>query len=102
MNTFVPLKGYETLYKINKKGIIKNATGTVMKAYTNENSYKRITLFKDGKKSGHYIHVLVANQFLPSPEKSKTQVDHKNRKRNDTNIDNLHFVTPKQNSANRG
>lgn len=49
------------------------------------------------KRQDKYIHRLVAEYFLPNPE-NKNQVDHINCIRNDNRVENLRWVTNKENS----
>ena len=47
-------------------------------------------------------HRLIAIKFIPNDDPvNNTQVDHKNKQRDDYHIDNLHWVTPSQNSLNK-
>lgn len=48
------------------------------------------------------VHREVAKAFIPNPDPKKlTQVNHKNHIRNDSRVENLEWVSPKQNSQQR-
>ena len=101
MSRFYQLKNYEGLYLINKNGIVKNSNGDIIKPFINEDNYKRITLFKDGKKRNHYIHILVCNQFIPQI-KGKKYVNHTDLNRQNNKVNNLEWVSHKENCQRRG
>ena len=92
------IQGYEGLYQVSNLGRVRNSKNKLMKTYL-RNGYCRIDLSKEGKRSKHSIHRLVATTFIPNPE-NKPQVDHINTVRNDNRVDNLRWVTPKENMNN--
>lgn len=64
---------------------------------TNSNGYLRITLKHYGKKQkSHRVHRLVALEFIPNPNK-KPQINHKDGNKSNNHIDNLEWVTCKEN-----
>ncbi len=59
-------------------------------------NYKRVHLRYEGKGYSRYIHRLVAEAYLPNPE-GKEQVNHKDGDVTNNHVDNLEWVTPKEN-----
>jgi hypothetical protein len=100
MKGYTPLKSYEGLYWINKKGKIKNQNGEIIKPFINEDNYLRITLYKNGRKRNYYIHKLVCQTFH-KPIKGKKFVNHIDLNRQNNHYLNLEFVSHKENCNKR-
>jgi hypothetical protein len=67
---------------------------TQLRAWVHTTGYMRVSL---GRGAHRYVHRLVAEAFLPNPE-SLPQVDHIDGNRHNNQVDNLRWVTAKQNS----
>ena len=52
---------------------------------------------RDGKRKDEYIHRIVAEHFIPNPD-GKKYVNHKNCIRDDNSVENLEWVTAKENT----
>ena len=61
-----------------------------------KNGYMGIQLSKNGKQKMFYIHRLLALNFIDNPE-NKTDVDHINGVRYDNRLENLRWLTHKEN-----
>lgn len=90
-------KVYCNLGKGNKRN------GKTVKLYElkprpTKNGYMRVYCrqISTGKRKDLYIHRLVAQYFIPNPENKKV-VNHKNCKRDDNRVENLEWVTTKEN-----
>ena len=107
------IKGYENFYQINDKGQVKSLKRTVYRSYKGKDSYYTIkesmlrpdikngyfyvALCKNSKIKHHYIHRLVAEYFVANPE-NKTCVNHIDSNRLNNSIENLEWVTYRENS----
>ncbi len=96
-----PLKGYEE-YQIDTNGIVYSKKGKPLKYSKNKKGYCHIIICKNGKTTGHSIHKLVAEQFIKNDDiKNKTQVNHIDGNKENNNVNNLEWVTPKENIYHR-
>ncbi len=87
-------------YRIFKDGKIFNIKRKAyLKPVKNDSGYCYVTLAKkDEKKKNYYVHKLVATHFIVNSDPTnKTQVNHKNKVRDDNRVENLEWVTPSEN-----
>ena len=87
-------------YQISTNGRIRNVDGVMMKFFESLDGYKRVTLVNNGKHINHYIHLLVAKQFLIKG-RGHVQVDHIDRNRKNNKVGNLRWVTLQEQNDNR-
>lgn len=95
--TVKPIPGYEGLYSVSDDGrVFSHIRNRELKPKIDRYGYKVVTLFKDCK--SHYItvHRIVAITFVPNPF-SKRCVNHINEIKTDNRVDNLEWVTVKEN-----
>lgn len=101
-------EGFEILpgfsnYKFNKQGIGKSyyrKLPKILKPYRDEDGYFSFQLTNDqGEKKILKRNRIIATIFLPNPLNLPI-VDHRNKKRWDDNVENLKWVTEKENSEN--
>jgi hypothetical protein len=97
------ITGYEGLYEINNFGNVKsfhkNKQGSIIAQFHSGGrnmDYCSIKLMKNGKRKTFYIHILVANHFINNPE-MLPEVDHIDKNTKNNNIQNLRWVTRKEN-----
>lgn len=105
MKQWKPIPGYEGNYEISNHGGIKSIdritpqgnfiSGRDMKL-NKRGSYLGIGLRNRGNKL-FYVHRLVAKVFIPNPE-NKPQVNHINGIKRDNRVQNLEWVTAKENT----
>lgn len=87
-------------YQVSNLGNVKNIkTGKLLKGSVNYLGYPYVYLRKGGKPKIKTIHRLVAEHFIPNPE-NKPEIDHINTDRTDYRIENLKWVTRKENNNN--
>lgn len=114
MEIWKDIQGFENKYQISNYGRVKikeNITyrmnmgkirpykqkEMIMKPTSNGNYLKVGLVTKDGSYSREYIHRLIAIHFIPNPE-NKPQVNHIDGNKLNNSIDNLEWVTVKENS----
>jgi hypothetical protein len=91
------VKGYEGLYQVSDKGEVRrllyNKTRPVK---PRDGQYNTVTLSKNGIKKSHAIHRMVAEAFLERPQ-GATEVNHKDGVKHHNNVENLEWVTQREN-----
>ena len=86
-------------YKITKDGQIislKRRKEYIIKGYIDKYGYRRVLLYVDGKREKHFVHRLVAKEYIPNPN-NLPQVNHKDGNKLNNHVDNLEWVTSKEN-----
>ena len=100
---------FEGLYQVSNTGIIKALEKTVKmpnggkkiikehypKLSITKKGYLKVMLTgKNGIRKGYFVHRLVAECFI---YRSKLQVNHKDKNKQNNQVDNLEYVTNRQN-----
>ena len=96
------------LYQVSNKGRIKslgngnnvNAKEKILKINKNNGGYLFVRLCKDGNIKKFYVHRLIAHMFVDGYFDG-AEVDHINTNPSDNRIDNLRWVTSKDNKCNQ-
>lgn len=109
------IEGYEGLYQISTVGRVKRVaryytqynglTGKenthflpemIMKPFEDEDGYLRIQFIKNGHRKKHFVHRLVALNFISNPD-DKPEVNHVYGDKKDNRVENLEWVTSSEN-----
>ena len=111
-----PAKNYEGLYEVSNEGRVKRverrltcSNGTVyhlkekvLSSKPNKYSgYVSVNLSKNGIKTTHSVHRLVAEVFVDNPHNNNV-VNHIDENRANNNAENLEWLTHGQNLAHNG
>lgn len=108
---FKPIPNYEGWYEISNYGTVRSLDrtytdsmgrlrtfkGVIKKNTFKPNGYPVVSLCKDGKEQQHLVHILVAQTFIPNPD-NLPQVNHIDGNKNNCFVNNLEWVTAKENT----
>jgi hypothetical protein len=87
--------GVDGVYS-EKRGRMKKLKSSINNRY----GYYVVDLYKDGKKYTKRVHRLIAKTFIPNPH-NLPHIDHINHNRQDNRIENLRWVSRKDNNRNQ-
>ena len=91
------LDGYESKYYITNDGrVYSEYLRDFLKTFYSRGGYVRVKLNYGDRSKKVMVHRLVAMAFIPNPD-NKPHVDHINCNRSDNRVENLQWVTPKEN-----
>lgn len=109
MSEWRPINGFEGIYEVNDVGQVRSLPRMVngrdgfprkrpgcTKKAINIHGYLYYSLSKGGKDKRFAAHRLVAEAFIPNPEK-KPEVNHKDGDKHNNSVDNLEWVTRTEN-----
>jgi len=94
------IKDYEGQYQVSDMGRVKKTNGKVLNNVINKHTgYYQVNLHKNKEKHTKRVHRLVAEAFIPNPD-NKSEIDHINTIKTDNSVQNLRWVTHKENQSN--
>lgn len=87
-------------YEVSDTGIIRRKDNKNVLSGCIASGYRFIKLtFDNGKQQRFYVHRLVAQHFIPNDDpKYKTFVNHKDGNKLNNKVDNLEWVSPRENN----
>lgn len=93
----VNIQGYPN-YLISEQGEVFSLLSNkfLTPCLNKRKGYYQVTLYKAGYKEKFLVHVLVAEAYIPNPL-NKPFVNHKNGVKTDNSVENLEWVTHKEN-----
>ena len=85
------------MYKVTRDGqVISPRLGKPMKLQMHQNGYYNVQVRVNGKPTTKYVHRMVAEEYIPNPD-NKPEVNHINEDKLDNMVENLEWVTSKEN-----
>jgi hypothetical protein len=79
--------------------VVNTKTGRILKPATSIPGYLFVTPSKNGKQKIHYIHQLVAREWVSNPEEKRC-VDHIDGDKTNNHHENLRYATHSENGRN--
>lgn len=84
-------------YYVSNFGRVKTVSGIMLNITCSSYGYPSVSIFnKEGKSCHAYTYRMAAETFIPNPE-NKPMVNHINRIKTDSRIENLEWVTASEN-----
>lgn len=89
------IDGYES-YEVSNLGRVRNKYGKILVQPTDKDGYKTVSLCKNANQQTFHVHRLVAIAFIGCDNDDYT-VDHKNSVKDDNRVENLQWMTRREN-----
>lgn len=96
MERWVKIKSFP-MYSVSNLGEIRNDLTNRILAQKKRGNYYAVNLCDNGKVVTTSVHRIVAKEFIYNPD-NKPQVNHKDGNKFNNNVDNLEWVTAKENT----
>lgn len=89
------IKGFEN-YQVSNLGRVKDNNGTFKNYYVQNKGYCCLSLYKEGRTYHPTVHRVVAEAFLPNPNRY-SQINHKDCNKENNCVSNLEWCNQKYN-----
>ena len=102
MEVWKDIPGYEGKYQVSNLGRIRSLNYNrekrvkVLRLHQNKKGYVETKLSKNNIAKTIHVHVLAARAFIPNSD-NKAEVNHKNGDKTDNSVENLEWVTHRDN-----
>lgn len=104
------IKDFEGMYQVSNLGRVRSVDrfdrtgqlhkGVIIVLSDNGRGYKTVRMSKDSKPKKCYVHRLVATAFIENPD-NKPEVHHIDGDKSNNKLENLQWVTTKENNSFR-
>lgn len=91
----IKIDGWE-MYQVDTLGNVYAKNGKILKYSHNHGGYRMVNLYHNHKRKGFAVHTLVAETFLEH-DNEHNQVNHIDGDKENNCLENLEWVTPKEN-----
>lgn len=101
------IKYFEGMYQVSNFGRVRSVDrfdnmgrlrkGNIKVSRDNGHGYLAVQMYRDNKPKVRYVHRLVAQTFIDNPD-NKPEVHHIDSDRSNNKLDNLQWVTSKENN----
>lgn len=95
------IDGYEGLYEVSALGQVRNAKGQILKPIlkpSRHTTYKKVSLWKNGKYKQLFVHRLVAKAFIPN-DNNYPIINHKDEDGTNNLVENLEWCDRSYNAT---
>lgn len=100
MEIWKPIAGTKGLIEVSNEGRVRSLLRgypRVLKTQTDNKGYHRLRVTIEREKMSYKVHREVAKAFIPNPD-NLPQVNHKDGDKNNNAVDNLEWVTNRDNA----
>ena len=97
--TWADVSGSKGLYQVSNRGNVQK-NGKLCHQIKNHDGYLMVSITVDGVRTQPFVHRLVAEAFLPNPERWM-DVNHKDLNKENNDVRNLEFCTHEENCRHR-